>query len=105
MEGGRPNGGNSEFRWRLERIEQDVNLLRDRFHNLANSVAELNLVKLMVEDIEEQCKLVPVLEERIRNLTDEVKGLRRAFIGFTFSVLGGAILFLLAGTFNLIGGP
>lgn len=39
---------------------------------------------------------VAVLYERVKNLGDEVQGLRRALWSFVFSILGGAILFLLS---------
>lgn len=39
---------------------------------------------------------VAVLYERVKNLDDEVAGLRRALWSFVFSLLGGALLFLLS---------
>lgn len=39
---------------------------------------------------------VAVLYERVQNLGDEVQSLRRALWAFVFSILGGALLFLLS---------
>lgn len=39
---------------------------------------------------------VAVLAEQVKNLKEEVRGLRRALWSFVFSVLGGAVLFLLS---------
>jgi hypothetical protein len=39
---------------------------------------------------------IAVLYERVKNLGDEVKALKRALWSFVFSILGGALLFLLS---------
>jgi hypothetical protein len=46
---------------------------------------------------------VAVLYERVNNLAGEVKSLKKALWAFVFSILGGALLFLLSVTAGWIG--
>ena len=46
---------------------------------------------------------VAVLYERVNNLGNEVKALKRALWAFVFSILGGALLFLLTVAAGWIG--
>lgn len=48
-----------------------------------------------IRDLPQQVQLA-VLYERVQNLGEEVKGLKRSLWAFVFSILGGALLFLLS---------
>lgn len=74
---------------------EEVLRLRERMHELSNETAR-QIGRLTVK--------VEVTDERVKNLADEVHGLKRALWAFVFSVLSGAIIFLLTIVTGTVGG-
>lgn len=68
-----------------------------------NAHKRMDLIDRRIDEHTSIGPKVAVLEERVTNLTEEVHGLRRALWAFVFSVLSGAIIFLLTIVTGTIG--
>lgn len=83
---GTPNG---TLQFRVQRIEEDHERLRQRTHDLADSLAALRL-------------LVQRAEDTLEHLEEDVRALKRAFYTFAFGAVGSAVVFALS-VFALLG--
>jgi hypothetical protein len=86
------------IQWRLENCEKQIDAVGRRAHN------RMDLIDRRIDEHGNTSAKVAVLEERMANLTEEVHGLRRALWAFVFSVLSGAIIFMLSIVTGALGG-
>lgn len=75
----------NELRWKLETQLEAQRHQTDRINKLETALAE-----------------IPVLKERVQNLGDDVRGLKRAFYTFSFSMVISAFGFAFT-VFELLG--
>lgn len=87
--------------YRLDRLEAEQSLQRDRIHTLINELAALRLAIQHATD--QVAHLDRRVEKSSSDLTEDLKSVKRAFTALTVGAVGSSIVFAFS-AFALFGG-